>query len=320
MPTNPWDDLNSAGIDSRRIDHAGKWDFFWTIMPPADPALALVLNVATSVSLARLPKLRNIEAGFLSQGIGQTFYLRLKDKSQAEPFETLCRDVVACAEAAPSEGEALLRAVGRTSRWHYLLRGGQSSSLTDEEQKGLIGELTVLEWLADLVGARAAITAWAGPSGAPKDFELHGHCVEVKARRGAAQPYVQISNEFQLADVEGRELWLAIVAVDKVSEPFGSSLDQLVERAAVRFKGGDADIELLWDIAIEAAGYRSEDDYSATRWDAGVPSWYSVAGDFPRLDLPLKAGVADVKYSISLGACQPFKVDLATAATAISNN
>ncbi|WFR99581.1 PD-(D/E)XK motif protein [Rhizobium tumorigenes] len=197
----PWEGLGLGGVDSRRVDHAGKWNFFWAVMPRQEPALALTLQSAPN-PMPRLPTFKSLETGFATLSGGLTFYIRLKDISQLGLFEVLCRDVIDCAEHASTEVDALARAVGRTCRWHHLLRGGTNAGLTEEEQKGLIGELTMLEWLAGVVGCRPAITAWTGPMGSPKDFELHGHCIEVKARRSAAQPFVQISNEFQLADVQ----------------------------------------------------------------------------------------------------------------------
>lgn len=318
LSDSPWSDLKEDGIDSRRVDHAGKWSFFWAIMPGQDPALALVLDTPPAAAPG-LPKLRSLETGFAFLSGGPTFYLRLKDHAQVELFETLCRDVISFTALATTEAEALTRAIARMCRWHYFLRGGRGGGLSEEEQKGLIGELVVLEWLSELIGPRAAIMAWTGPMGSPKDFELLRHCIEVKARRAAAQPYVRISNEFQLADVEGHRLWLSVLAVDKVTKPFGSSLDVLVDRAASRFRG-EADTELLWETAISASGYRVEDDYSEARWVDSDPAWHEVRDGFPRIDLPLRTGVGNLKYGIALAACAPFKVDLSEVSKAISTS
>jgi hypothetical protein len=227
--------------------------------------------------------------------------------------------VVAFAEQATTESEALTRAIGRTCRWHHLLRGGRDEGLSEEEQKGLICELAVLEWLAGVIGPHGAITAWTGPVGSPKDFELHGHCIEVKAHRAAAQPYVQIANEFQLADVEAHRLWLGILAMDKVAEPFGNSLDLFVKRAASIFCRGDLDMEVQWEIAISATGYRAQDDYTYARWLPAGPDWYEVLDGFPRIDLPLRNGVGSLRYSIALVNCEPFKVGQTYIENAISD-
>jgi hypothetical protein len=316
LSDSPWRDLKEDGIDSRRVDHTGRWNFFWTVMPGRNPGLALVLE-ARPIPEPKLPTLRSLETGFAFLSGGQTFYLRLKDHAQLELFENLCRDVVRCTALATTEAEALTRAIARMCRWHHLLRGGRGDGLSEEEQKGLIGELAVLELLSDLIGPRAAITAWSGPMGSPKDFEFQGHCIEVKARRAAAQPYVRISNEFQLADVEDHRLWLSVLAVDKVTEPFGNSLDAIVEHTALRFRG-EADTEQLWETAISASGYRPEDGYSEARWVVGDPAFHEVRDGFPRIDLPLRTGVGNLKYAIALDACAPFKAEFSEVSKAIS--
>lgn len=308
LTDTPWQNLGTGGVDSRRVDHAGKWNFFWVMMSGDDPALALILD-KSPVPAPRLPKLRSLETGFAVLKERTAYYLRLKDHAQIELFETLCRDVATSTEQALSEPEALMRAIGRTSRWHHLLRGGRDDRMSDDKQRGLIGELAILEWLSFLIGPRPAITAWTGPLGSPKDFELHRHCIEVKARRAAAQPYVRISNEFQLADVNDRQLWLSVMAVDKVAEPLGHTLDHFVTHAAAHYQGRDTDIELLWETAISATGYRIEDDYSDSRWVVSSPSWHEVRDGFPRVDLPLRDGVGGLKYAIALSACAPFEID-----------
>ena len=78
-------------------------------------------------------------------------------------------------------------ALSRTWRWHHLLRGGRGTLLSPEEQKGLLGELFVLErLLLPRMDASSAVTAWRGPLGAPKDFEAARVAIEAKARRGGA--------------------------------------------------------------------------------------------------------------------------------------
>ena len=68
-------------------------------------------------------------------------------------------------------------ALSRTWRWHHLLRGGRGTLLSPEEQKGLLGELFVLErLLLPRMDASSAVTAWRGPLGAPKDFEIAKSC------------------------------------------------------------------------------------------------------------------------------------------------
>ncbi len=301
----PWFGLEVGNVDTRRVDANGRWNFFWAVMPRAD--VALVLQLATLPKpMPDLPRLKNLEIRFQTLPGGPILYIRLKDNAQLELFETLCRDVVAAGELADTEATALERAILRTFRWHYLLRGGKAEVLSEDAQKGLIGEIEVLKLLIAGLGAKAALTAWTGPSGAPKDFELRSDCVEVKARRGASQPYVKIANEHQLSDVPDRRLWLAILAVDKVQPPHGHTLTERVAEVTELLERTEPSSIREWDLRLADAGYDFLHDYSPWRWIVSEPEFHAVSDGFPRISAPVPLGVSNVTYALALSACAPF--------------
>jgi hypothetical protein len=304
----PWSGLEAGNTDTRRVDATARWNWFWAVMPRDDIALVLQLTDLPSAQ-PDLPKLRNLEIRFQTLTGGPLLYIRLKDSAQLELFETLCRDVMAAGELAATEAEALDRAIGRTFRWHSLLRGGKLDVLPEEVQKGLIGEIEVLKLLIADLGAKPALTSWTGPSGAPKDFELKGDCIEVKARRGASQPFVKISNEYQLADVPDRRLWLAVLTVDNVHPPHGRTLKEYVSEVTHHIQRTAPSAIMDWELHLADAGYDVLHDYSAWRWIASVPEFYAVAEGFPRISSPMPLGVSAVSYALALSACRSFQTD-----------
>lgn len=306
----PWMGLEAGKVDTRRVDAKGRWNFFWAVMPRADVALVLQLT-ALPTPVPDLPKLKNLEIRFQTLPGGPILYIRLKDNAQRELFETLCRDVVVAAELAVTEAEALERAVGRTFRWHYLLRGGKSEILSEEAQKGLIGEIEILKRLVAGLGAKTALMAWTGPSGAPKDFELKADCIEVKARRGASQPFVKISSEHQLADVIDRRLWLAVLAVDRVQSPHGKTLTEIVNDVTGQLEQTEPSAIMDWDLHLADVGYDALHDYSAGRWIVSDPNFYAVTDDFPRIGSPVPLGLSSVTYALALSACEVYRTDWA---------
>jgi hypothetical protein len=309
IPTDtPWSGLEAGKIDTRRVDAAARWNWFWAVMPRADVSLLLQLTDLPK-PVPDLPKLKNLEIRFQTLPGGPILYIRLKDGAQMELFETLCRDVMAAGELAETEAEALERAIGRTFRWHYLLRGGKLEVLSEEAQKGLIGEIEVLNLLIANLGPKPALTAWTGPSGAPKDFELKADCIEVKARRGASQPFVKITNEHQLADVPDRRLWLAVLAVDKVQQPHGKTLTEHVVEVTDLLERTEPSAIMDWDLHLADAGYDVLHDYSAWRWIVSAPEFYAIAEGFPRISAPVPLGVSAVSYALALSACTPFRTD-----------
>lgn len=304
----PWSGLEAGKVDTRRVSASARWNWFWAVMPRADVALVLQLGDLPNPT-PDLPKLRNLEIRFQTLPGGPILYIRLKDNAQLELFETLCRDVMAAGELAETETEALERAIGRTFRWHYLLRGGKLEVLSEEAQKGLVGEIEVLKLLIANIGSKSALTAWTGPSGAPKDFELRADCIEVKARRGASQPFVKITNEHQLADVPDRRLWLAVLAVDKVQPPHGRTLTEYITEVHELLEQTEPSAIMDWELHLADAGYDPLHDYSAWRWIASAPDFHSVAEGFPRVRTPIPLGVSAVSYSIALSACAPFRTE-----------
>lgn len=312
----PWSGLEAGKVDTRRVSASARWSWFWAVMPRADAALVLQLSELPD-PVPDLPRLKNLEIRFQTLPGGPILYIRLKDQSQIELFEALCRDVMNAGEIAGSEREALERAVGRTFRWHHLLRGGKSETLTEEEQKGLVGEIEVLKLLMQHMTPAAALTAWTGPSGAPKDFELARGCIEVKARRSGAQPYVRISNEHQLADVTGKALWMAVLAVDRVHFPHGKTLAEIVAVVSEAIKKSEPAALFDWELHLADCGYDSAHDYSGWRWIVAEPAFYEVTDHFPRVVSPLVEGVSAVTYSISLHSCTPYQVTWKGVRTAL---
>ncbi len=309
MKDDPWDGLNAGGIDARRANRASVHDFFWVMSAENEPGLLFRLSADTS-EIKPLPRLRHLDLAYRNIAGHNSLVLLLKDEEQRELFGSLCRDIVDAGTAGSDNTDALNRTIRRTVRWHHLLRGGKTGVLSLEEQRGLLGELHFLLHLVDLIGPRAAIEAWKGPLGSSKDFELGGCLVEVKARRGAAKPFVQISSEDQLSDVEGNHLFLLVIAIDAVVKPAGMTLTDHVLEIDQLYSLFDPDAYALWEEALAATGFDFDDDYADRRWIVGNSLQFEVVENFPRIANPLPGGVSSVRYSIGLDACSPFAIEI----------
>jgi hypothetical protein len=237
---------------------------------------------------------------------------RLLDAEHSDIFQQLCRDIVESSRPANSEREAVEIALARTWRWHHLLRGGNDGRLSPEEQKGLLGELLVLErHLLTNLPARDAVAAWRGPLDAPRDFEIGRIGVESKARRGDASAYVHISSEHQLDDSGLDALFLHVAEFARASSDDANAFDVIAVAARVRsaVERLDAGALDLFEGSLLATGFVWDDDYADSRWTGGDSRLYRVAPEFPRISpLGLAAGITAVRYSLSLAACDPFVV------------
>ena len=218
----------------RRVGANLPWNFFWA--RGADGRVLLTLSHATGSSpTTQLPKLRDIEVSLSPPDESDTQLLAFKllDPNQRDIFQTLCQDIISAATQAESEAGAVSVALMRTWRWHHLLRGGRGTILSPEEQKGLLGELFVLErLLLPRMDASSAVTAWRGPLGAPKDFEIARVAIEAKTRRGGATPSLAITSESQLDEKGVDSLFLHVVELDEAPTDAtdGVTLQDVAER------------------------------------------------------------------------------------------
>lgn len=317
MNRDPWADVarssSSSTVSAKRIGADIPWNFFWA--KDSDGKFMLILRHSLDAApTGKLPKLKGIQLDLLSDEDQHQRVLafRLSDSTQRDIFLTLCEDIVAIAAVASTERDAVATALKRTWRWHHLLRGGSDQRLSEEEQKGLIGELLALENLFfPNLSLPAAIGAWRGPFGDPKDFQVGLQAVETKTHRGGATPTVAISSEHQLDDVNLERLFLVVLPVNRAAPEStgGFSVTDLATQVQKLITQRDPGSLESFESTLAATGFRWEDDYTDTHWLAGAWSFYRVADGFPRITTrDAKLGVRHVTYSLALDACEPFRV------------
>lgn len=326
MSDNPWSDLAppsaADAFNARRVDAELQWDFFWA--RSVDRRCLLVLrHSGASAPAGKLPNLKGIEiTQSATDGDERSLAFKLLDSAQLDLFYRLCLDIIEASHGAASEKEAVAATLARTWRWHHLLRGGSDRRLSPNQQKGLIGELLVLEsLLLPRLSAADAVSSWKGPLGAPKDFEIGRVAIEAKARRGAATPFIALSSEHQL-DTSGVDtLFLHVAELDDAPSDARTSVSvsDVVRRVRGRILEADNAAVEPFDSLVLAAGYRDEDDYSDSLWVEGPSSLYEVVEGFPRITSDqVMSGVSYVRYSVSLVECEPFRSDQAALARALS--
>lgn len=314
---DPWKPIEPpnqiTNVSGRRIAPTFPWNIFWAVDMDRNCLLILKHDKANR-PVKRLPKLSGIEVEARTpDGEGDDLLvIRLVDNEQREIFHRLCLDIISATKPAQTEQEAIERFLARTWRWHRLLRGGRDGRLSDEEQKGLLGELNVLQHiLFPTIGIAAAIRSWTGPQGAPKDFEVGRICIEAKARRGAATPYVTISSEHQL-DTNGIDaLFLHVSEITAASEGDRSAvvISEVVRSVFEEVEQHDVSSLELFEERLTAVGFDWADDYTDREWLLGPEHLFEVKTDFPRVTPAMyPAGVGNLRYSIGLPECEPFRV------------
>ena len=314
---DPWRLLSPPAkitdVSGRRVDAKLQYDLYWAVDVEGS-CLLILQHGQDSSQKNKLPKLRGLEIEARPQGKDRAFLMiRLKDNEQREIFHRLCLDIIDATRSAKSENEAVERFLGRTWRWHRLLRGGRSGKLSEEEQKGLVGELLLMQrHLFTSIGIEAAVKSWTGPFNAPKDFEIGGNCIEVKSRRVGATPYISVSTQNQL-DTDGIEslfLHVADIIGASADDPKGFTVTEISRRIYEEIRNQSVSFADTFEEILFATGFDWQHDYSDQKWLAGSERLFRVDGNFPRIIPKMcPSGVVDVKYTIALVECEPFRTD-----------
>lgn len=319
MIDDPWAAIAvpdaSGTISAKRVDSTHPHNFFWA--RDVEGYRLLVLEYPSDLEASRkLPELRDMELVQVKTPPKARLIWRLKKPEHSEVFHRLCTDIVDRCRETNEDQEALDVAVGRTWRWLHLLKGGGSGLLPPDAQKGLIGELMVLERaLMKVLSVSDALSAWIGPEGAPKDFEVGRLAIESKARRGGARPFVSITSAWQL-DTDGvDELFLHVVDVDAcaIEDERGETLNDIASRIGRLIGRSDPAAEEQFENLLFDSGYDPANDYSAFLWLVGPSTCFQVGENFPRISgSDITPGIETVNYTISLAACESHAVPLTT--------
>ena len=324
---DPWAGIDlpteDVGINARRIPETGShaWGIYWGLDSQGH-CLLILQHKSEHRPSRRLPRLRglHIESQPTEEHFGERLVIRLAEAEQRGVFHRFCLDVVDATRPSRTEQEAAERFLARTWRWHRLLTGGGDPRLSQEEQKGLVGELCVLErQLIPSLGPADAVLAWAGPNRAQKDFMIGRIGIEAKAHSPHV-PCVRISSAQQLDTAGTARLFLYTVEVS--GAPADSSLvtvTDVASRVRDTIASSDLSSAILFEERLNAAGFDWSDDYSDNPLLIGDASLYEVQEGFPRIAPSMfQPGVEDVQYSVVLPRCESFRVDMTVLAQSIS--
>jgi hypothetical protein len=300
--------------NARRADDQHPYDFYWAL--DMDGHCLFIYEYPNELPLKeKKPRLNGISIiDYVPEGSDKKrLILSLRQAEHREIFYRLCTDVLEATQECKDPASALHVMLRRTWRWHQLLRGERDGRLSPEAQKGLIGEL---ECLANVVlphfSPSEAMSFWEGPAGLPKDFVIGEACIEVKARRGAAKPFISISSEHQLDLAGFQHLFLYVLDLSSaaVSDKGSFTLNDYVDRIWQLIHSQDPGAVEIFETKLLEVGYRQEDDYSDHYWLRLGAQVYQVHGEFPSIvDSSLAIGVTDVSYKVDLGEVLDYKIE-----------
>lgn len=222
-------------------------------------------------------------------------------------FDTFDEMIVALLQSVAETPDRVGEVVDRILRqWRELLRPS-GGVLGEGELRGLIGELLVLQVLADagLVGAVQKV--WTGPDHAVHDFALTTRRIEVKTV-GTRGSTVTVHGLEQLHPRADRELVLVVVRLEPAAD--GRCLPEIV--ASLQASIGDQP-GLRRQLAKAGYADAEADRYRKRRYTASAMYAWRVDSHFPRIDVDSIPGgvpeeVVAVEYELDLSEMTGYAV------------
>lgn len=279
--------------------------------PENEEALLVGFNMA-SPAASDLPQGRGFSVARVGDAPSGGFDLWLgvarKPTASLEMFTLMATDVLASVNTGSNKDElrAYYQFLSRIRSWQQFMERPRDRRLSDEEELGLVGELTVVRRLLYTgMPAASVMEYWKGPANGLRDFMTETVDLEVKSTVSANGFPARISSLEQLDDVSGRTVCLGAFRFSV--QDSGTSLPALIE--TVRTEIGE-DGRTAFERSLLLAGY--EDAYAAEYVRSFVDERvFMMAEGFPRLSrsgTPL--AIRSAKYELDLDLVDAATVEL----------
>ncbi len=312
--TDPWSQMKSHGdewVGSRAVV-GHPLETFWMLHPDGSPALLLKEIPATTIP-GELPKLHGLGINLRKDANDSIeILLHLRIPEDRDVFLRLCEDILGHSSGGEDATDAALLVFSRLRRWQSLLGFARGDELSEEEMRGLFGEIAFLRGpLASHYGFEEALTAWVAPFRHSQDFAVRDLVIEVKSRVSGARPQVRISSLDQM-EVQAGSMRLAVVELMPTSESDGGqSLNDVVHALLDEAGRCSQAVEDQARRAIAEWGYVASRSYDRHRFTVQSIIGFQVSDEFPRLmRSKVDARILEAGYVLGLQGLGPFAVSI----------
>lgn len=238
--------------------------------------------------------------------------LRQESEQSTEIFEVVLQNLVDHLMTR-QEDESLFSSIYKVlDRWRNFFQRGGFRKLTEEQQRGLFGEMWYMkEWLNHFSTEPPLIVEqWEGPLSGRIDFKNTKRGIEIKTVMDKLTKSIKISNENQLKLTNAVNSIFVYVCFIEKSKTHGITLQTLVNEVRESIASRSDRLLLKFNEMLTEFGFR-DDEYSDTLFFVEKTEAYEAAQEFPRITQELlPKGISHVSYSIDLTHCTEFQRDV----------
>tara|TARA_Y100000589_G_scaffold329548_1_gene376459 strand:- start:2074 stop:3048 length:975 start_codon:yes stop_codon:yes gene_type:complete len=308
---NPWENLQPGILKAISKDILAH-DFYWYLEARNNNPCLFYKIKDNKIELPKKNKLPSISyIKFLPASQDYKYLcIELQDKNYVDLFLEYCNLLIKASLEIEDEEVALNVFVKKAWRWQALLSKTREKKLSQEKQKGLIGELFFLDnFLFPRFTKRISVENWFGAKGS-KDFEFSRFHIEIKTKRSGSKPTISISSEDQLKIIEGTKLFIAVFGIDKSDSKESFSVHDWCNKMTDKiFNSNDTSVLSDFIEKLNEYGYSEEQDYTDEKWDIKEIIYYQVTDQFPKLvSGEISTAIANVNYSIDMNQLSSFEI------------
>ena len=227
---------------------------------------------------------------------GFNLSLSLLSENETAVFIEMCRDLLSFAEGAQDESEALKNFWQRYKHWQNLFTVAKDDLLSDERQRGLIGELLFLrEQIMNGRPLKEAVAGWLGPLKEHQDFSYGETWFEIKTVTEQAEK-VRIPSLEQLSLKTPGEL--IVYRLAKTSDGF--TLNSLVKNLSDLLEKNPSSAQ-RFEVLLFQTGYVEREEYDEQSYRLAENMRFVVDEKFPRLTKDiLPSAIVEASYTLNL--------------------
>lgn len=315
---NPWDYVELPKIEeqvgAKLIDSGHPLNFFWGKEYTGRYLLIFQYSATDMDGIINTPELSGIETYSKKNNNDGNFYLILSliRNDEWEIFYALCNDLIESTKNAKDTIHGRELILNRLKQWQAFLKHKSKNILSEEEIKGLIGELYFMKhYLMNQYQLKDAIKFWQGPQGSSQDFIINRLAIEVKCRVGTTPPKVKISSIDQLT-TELDKLILFVITIGKSTSdnPASTNLPNIVNYYKSNLSNTSPDLLEYFNSLLLNIGYTYCKEYEEYNYVITKCEAYQVKDEFPKIDINnIAKGVTDIRYNINLNHCSQYKIN-----------
>lgn len=231
----------------------------------------------------------------------------LLDDSMQDMFYSFCEDIIESSKNTEKE-KAIQFVIRRWKDWINLFKNPYTTILTENEIRGLIGELIFLnEFIFEKYGLDKGLKSWIGSSKAHKDFEIEDTWYEIKTIRENSL-IVKIHSIEQLDAKNIGNLILIRLEPSNTSINEYIDLNRYVEK--IKNKLIDDQQQMLFLEKLKEVGYFYTEEYDKYIYSLKKIERYTVNDKFPKITKKeLRDEIVRVSYDIEIDSIKSFKIE-----------